>query len=308
MSKKLSFPEVVAQLNRLGLPYSQKTDYGKKGTEERHEFDVPFLWGVTLIMTFQEWFETCTRDGEHYIGPCCGTTGRAQDIIQEVFREGGFFSAEDLTRLGHTLSHHDERPSAEFCFTREPSRDALLDLSPTGYQDLDPWTKMAFLWHLTRDYLLLSVPQEKGAREPLREAFTQVRTTCDIISWEMLFDRSLSETEASRAKLLRSLTMANLIPHLKVMLAAFEEIPFKEVPCFALCHKDSKEVAEMVSGPAIWETAKEAKRTLDIWVEAEKEGEENIPDREEKPILERFGIFHVIVNPREGVKVLDEVV
>lgn len=61
---------------------------------------------VKLPLTPAEWVACCSREGEHYLGGCCGTMGRAQDHLNAMFRDG-MASAKDLYHWYEYVRHHD---------------------------------------------------------------------------------------------------------------------------------------------------------------------------------------------------------
>ncbi len=311
MNEPLSFEEVTETLTRIGVPFVQAHDWGKQGTEVRHEFKVPLLTSIGIQMSSDEWVQTCSRDGDFYIGGCCGTTAAAQDIMQGVFRDERYIPAEDFAHLAALLTDHDPMAEEPFTFQGTIPRETLVGLSVETYrEDLTPWAKMAFLWQLTRDHLLHKVPTPVSYPDPLKESYRVVSSHMMIFRWESIFDRhDESKIETERRSLVKATQRGLVIPHLRRVLEAYEALPQTEVLAYGIVHldKESLIIADVGSGPMVYPTEEDAKRVFRSWLTAEEKGEEYLPNRSEGSVFNRFGIRPVQVSSQTGFQILDAV-
>lgn len=106
-------PDRIAAIEKLGVAitwgyeYVGKVDAGRHRVERDLTHDHPVIESVHLPFTPAQWWAMTTRDGEQYIGPCCGNTGYVQDVFAGVYREGGFISASEFLNAAHMIVDHE---------------------------------------------------------------------------------------------------------------------------------------------------------------------------------------------------------
>jgi len=89
----VDFKQRCVLLTAFGCEINQEHEYRTdKETGARAEHNVNLFRNILLPFTAQEWCSICMREGEDYLGGCCGNMSAMQDIIQEVFRNSGFIS------------------------------------------------------------------------------------------------------------------------------------------------------------------------------------------------------------------------
>lgn len=305
----MSFEKAVEYLGRLGVEFHQDYDYGKQGTETRHRFNVPVFRNFHLPFTADEWCDLCMHEGDFYIGGCCGTTSAAQDILNHVFREGGWVNGKELTEVADLLANHDENPDSPYLFSAlaEPL-DAAVQHAWERWTEIDPWEKLAVIWHIVRGYISPEVPRAKGAHlSPLDAAISTAAEGLRYLSYARAFkwDEDEDGKPDSQAKARRKLTLAKLLPALKVINEQIESLDPGPFEGFALIDKEKgpDAIAENGMGLCLYETQAQVDDILNLWREQEQEYEER---RERiKPVDERIGVRRVRVTKENGVEFLD---
>jgi hypothetical protein len=306
----MTFDEAAGHLTRLKIKSYRDYDYGKQETDERHRFQVNVFTGFMIPFTAEEWCAIAMRESGHYIGGCCGTTSAAQDYVNAAFRDSGYISGKDLSELAHLLANHDE-PVGAFCTFNEPKEPigGLVEKAVKKWKKIDPWSKIALLWHVTKDFIGPEVPRAYGKHiSELEIAMSTVENMLKYLSYERVFkwgrDRDNEELN-SQGKAQRALLMAKLLPSLKVVYEQIGSLDVGPFEGFALIDKKQgpDAVARNGNGPCIFSTREEVDHLLKLWREQETQYEEKT-ERTGK-IDDHIGVRRVRVTTEKGLEFLD---
>jgi hypothetical protein len=117
-----------------------------KGKGRRPKPVLSKVRGVYLALTPEEWCRIAMRDGDMYMGGCCGTTSAMQDVVNGVFRDSGYANANTLCELGMYAKQH---PDGFDGFNVKLSQ-ADFDKQCRQWSKLDPWTKISLCWQAVK--------------------------------------------------------------------------------------------------------------------------------------------------------------
>lgn len=303
----VSFAERVKMLGKLGVEFHQEYDYGKQGTEERHQFDVPLFTNVHLPFTPQDWVSLCMNEGEMYIGGCCGTTSAMQDIVDYTFRfSSGWFECRKLAELAELAKGHDEDKTSAYLFSRlkKPLSDAVEDAARAD-SDLTPWQRMALIWHVVDGHYRLEVPSAHlPERRHTGDADLSIAASgLEILSYGRMW--SHNEPPSPQLRPLMALTLARLLPAVTRTLEKLKELYEGPFDGLALIDKNRgpDEIAENGRGYCIFSTRAEVDELLGIWREQEQAFEER--STRTTKIDERIGVRPVRITLEKGIEFLD---
>lgn len=130
--------------------------------------------------------ETKDRIGADYFGPCCGNTGFVQDILEGVFREGGWIEAAHLIDIHTNLSGHDGYMEA----FNEKKAKKYLKMTKAQYERATWDVKLAVIWFRVRDRLAPRLydirPRKTNLSDP-REAVEACKNGIYALDLELLF-------------------------------------------------------------------------------------------------------------------------
>jgi hypothetical protein len=184
-----------------------------------------YLRRVHLNWDSHLWCKTCMREGDHYIGGCCGTSGAMQDIINSVFRDGGELNMDTLESLAGYGISHDGKDSlwGEGALPVEP---------PT-----DPWDQLALTWRVLREFADTKRGKHgydrRKPRYPLEEELHALSKYAFHYTW-----RCLMKDNATNEGRIR-LYAARLYPSMRTLLNHFAEgLGLEPVDLWAVWYKD----------------------------------------------------------------------
>ena len=106
---------------------------------------------VFFNLTPTEWCNLAMRDGDSYIGGCCGTSGYIQDEINSIFRDSGNADADALYTIGDLAQHHPDG-FEEWGFI-DPMTQEAFDEKCERWESLEPWEKIGLIYQGVRDRL-----------------------------------------------------------------------------------------------------------------------------------------------------------
>lgn len=305
----MTFEQAVAHLKTLGVEFTQDYDYGKRGTEERHRFDVPIIRNVRLPFSAEEWCSLCMSEGEHYIGPCCGTTSAAQDVLNYAFRfGGGWMDTGKYAEMADLLANHDPI-SGPFSFDKRPrSVPKAVAQASSEWASMGPWSKMAIIWHVVREFADVNPPRAAFPKRQsdLDAALHVAEASLRTLSYERLFgsfENARPRTSQDKAK--RAFGLAKLIPAIRIIQGKIAELYEGPVDGYALIDKEEgpESITSNGLGLCVYATREEVDEVLEIWRAQEKEYEER--RKRTKPVDERIGVRRVRVTMEKGLEFLD---
>ena len=88
--------KILELLEKRGMEINRDYEYEHTDTPAGHvgvRHDKKEIQSIEIPLTDEEWCSLCMRDGQRYMGECCGQTGQVQDILNDLFRESGIVDA-----------------------------------------------------------------------------------------------------------------------------------------------------------------------------------------------------------------------
>jgi hypothetical protein len=152
------------------------------------------------------------REGDLYVGGCCGNTGAIQDEINGAFRDGGWIDSASLLTVG--LSARGHEGFEEFIEDGDESYTAAIGRWPS----LDPWGRLGVIYRAVEIVLKprrWEIPEEMG--DPIRE----LESCLARLDWARLFgndDLFRAQHEANAV-----LTRARALTPTRLLLAELEK-------------------------------------------------------------------------------------
>lgn len=292
-----TFEEIEGILEKLDVPFACKYEWSE-GVEKK----LPLFDTIYLQFTPEEWCRLCMKEGDLYVGGCCGATSAVQDIISHVFRfESGRMSMWDLARLAQLWIDHDEGP-------QKPNfKDAGdLDVHIWNWSALDPWAKMAVLWHLTKEYYVPEEPHGQSPQRPeVEKAVYDLARGMVYISHSLMNPDPRNIPPVSQKNASRLMTLYRVLPALKTVWEHVQELNPGPLDGYALLDKErgGGEIASNWHGLCVFETYEEASKLMDQWRTHESASERE-RNRQEKPIDERMEIGRVRISVEKGLEYL----
>lgn len=257
---------------------------------------------VYLGLSPKEWCSLAMREGEHYIGGCCGTTSAMQDVINGIFREGGYADGDALFSLGEYARQHPD--GFEDTFTKVWPQERFDDTCKR-WKALDPWEKIAVSWQAVRDKVRPyshRVRVNAGGESPDRE-IAELYDALSTSRFSAFYAKAKGDPNkqehgneiVTRAKLLCG--ARRLIEVLKEDFTSFEG--------FAIVLKnDPQVVARNGYGMCLYATEAHARELVATWGKTETPYEKSRHGGE--AATDRVHIRPVRVSVQEGLTFLDE--
>lgn len=302
----MEFDRVKEVLDRLQVRFCQ--DFEWRGEiPDRQAFPVEVITSVTLPFTSDEWCSICMADGDHNIGGCCGTSSAAQSEVNQAFHQG-LIKARGLERLAGLLASHDRSSREVYHFDQldKPLEEVVEDLfgeGPLGWGQLTPWSKLAVIYHLTREYLESSPPRGLGDHmSPLAKAISILGSGFDSLSWERLYRSATDTPMTSQGEASRLLTLYRMLPALATFNQEVGTLDLPPFEGFALYDKQLDYVASNGYGLCIYKTFEEAEKILAFFEKQESQYTERVPKR--TPVREILDIRPVRVSSAHGLEYL----
>jgi hypothetical protein len=280
--------EIVERLKKRGAKIEYNFDYtGPPEKRVRHELEE--ITHILVPLSSKEWCEMCMREGRFYMGSCCGQTGYIQDILNEIFRDGGSVDSLKAFELVDRAEAHEG-----FDLLREKNEMVLLD-AEENWKDLDPVAKLTLCVGA-----VLPKMQDKlrGLRkldpaDPM-DAIGILQSGSQYIHFKDIFvGDDATEARKGQAHGNTAARIARMVPAAKTFLthaAKVADLPFEG---FAVVD-EKNEIAENRMGLTIYTKEKYAKELLDLWKK----------DRESKKLAEKFVVKPVRVTIEKGIELL----
>jgi hypothetical protein len=246
--------EWCRELDRLGIQYHRTNDDVKKVPTDRSWIDK-----VKLDLTPNQWCNLCMRDGNQYVGGCCGTSSAMQDIVNGAFRDDGWLEAHDLRRLADLGISHDGKAS--------PYTDTAL-LKRWG-KPLGPWTKLGCLWQFCEPNLRVGwvedLPTHKTDPVRLAQASLFSLSYHDHFSIFLPDPKDGDEAAQAQHQAIQILNEAKYLAALKTLRNHFTALSREPFDGFAIRCKATGELAVNGYGACVYATEAQAQEMIDCW-------------------------------------------
>jgi hypothetical protein len=285
-------PPRVKAIMDLGVAvhFDDEWVHGEGSAYPRHP--VVMLDRVTSVrapFTDTDWVGIAQREGDHYVGGCCGNMSALQDHINGVFRDDGAIDAGEFRRIAHYARGHEGFEDWE------PVDDEQFDvrmerMRKNGMDAFSPWSKLGMVFLAVEDYLepppSMDLPSLETPREKERDDTHVVKTAADALQY-MAYEWLFGDDDQLSHEAQRKLARAKLLPTLRELVAKIEQAGV-EFDGFALVAEDSGEVYTDRHGPCIYTDRESAEATVREWEKHTRE-EDRMNANHEKHDMERLG-------------------
>ena len=105
----MNFAERKALLETIGIHAVQARDYRPVAPDQPHNrvpHPIDIFTAFKPPFTADEWLAIAQRDGDQYIGGCCGQSGAIQDVVCGWFRDGGQVKIRELADKAEAALHN----------------------------------------------------------------------------------------------------------------------------------------------------------------------------------------------------------
>jgi hypothetical protein len=287
----VNLQERLAPLRELGVLFSHDYKYVGVVGEDRHRVELPdAITSVFLPFNPEEWCRIAMREGDLYVGGCCGNTGAIQDEINGAFRNGGWIDSGDLLTVGLSALNHEG--FEDFIEDGDESYTAALARWP----DLDPWARLGVIYRAVETVLKprsWEIPKEVG--DPVRE----LESCLASLTWARMFgdnDIFRAQHEANAA-----LTRARALAPTRLLLAELEqnEDVFEG---YALVKPGTDTVLVNRMGACIYADLAEAEKWVEISSRRDEDEDDEPSNRIKEDVFEAE-IVPVSVSTATGLQI-----
>jgi hypothetical protein len=241
-------------LDKLGIKYRRSHVYKTDENGKRGLVDLPFIHSLQLPFTANEWLRLCMRDGDAYIGSCCGQAGQMQDILNHIFRDSGWVEPDTFRELIEACIAHDGADHWMIGKLLESTQE-MLDGAALDKVDVEnPWDKLVLLWNLSKDLLSVTSSERPHVpHTPVSGAWRQFLFFGSGLLWAV--------TEDDKRHASNTLNKAKVWASLRVIYDSIEKDLGEEVVCFGIRNQKG-ELAEGFRGSALHLTREAGEKFL----------------------------------------------
>lgn len=267
--------DIIAELKKRGLRITYQTKMG--GAEDRNS-----IYSVLFPLSAEEWCALCMRDGEAYVGGCCGQTSAIQDHFNSIFRDSGVADASEILDLMASAGSHSG--FEEYSQTWEGDLAKLIK----DWKKMGPVQKIGVCCQAVKGKLNknpLGTPHKNHDEDwcDSLEGSLRLMRFKDLIKR----DGDKDQEHANREELL-----SRILPACQKVLEVTIPKLSKPFEGFAIV----KEGAQVVSdsfGLCIYGSEKSAREKVAFWVKN--------ADSDEKAFLEKLEVKPVSVSAKTGI-------
>jgi len=284
--------DILAELEKRGLEVMYETRWEGEAPNIKEVKVESQIRGLRFPLTDEEWCDLCMREGQFYVGGCCGQTSAVQDIFMEIFRDSGHADAHEILNLMRASSKHGGFEEYSLEWTGD------LEKRVREWETLNPIEKIGICCQATKEKLKplwLKIPHEKRKAES--------EEWCEILEdgLQLLRFRDLMQrdTDEGQRHANREVLLARILPACKKVLEAAIPAMSKSFGGFAIVKKGTPEILADGWGLCIYADEEKAKAIIALW-------EKNANDDERK-LLEKIEIRPVTVDSESGIKMKLEV-
>ncbi len=277
---------------------------GEPGVDRRSDDDPTRVRSVFLNLSPKDWCQIAMREGDEYIGGCCGTTSAMQDVVNGIFRDGGHADADSMYTLGqYAKSHPDGFEDWAKEFTQ-----AEFDERCGKWKKLKGWDKITLCWHAVRDKIkayshnMQPIVQDNRPDLDERREIDELYSSIHYLHYSDsgLFKPKEDKTGQHAAN--DALMFAKLYPGAKKLIAKLEA-DFTTWIGFAIVEKARPEVITHNGyGACLYNTEADVREVIKLWDRDERseKSEREKPPPEER-VSKRVLIRPVTISVKGGV-------
>ncbi len=232
-----------AEIGKRGIEIHHKTEWVDIPEGGRKEVSNPTkVESVNLNFTPEEWSRLVVRDGDEYIGGCCGTTGAMQDIICSVHRDGGYIRHYELQELGFLGSSHDGHEWWSEELTEKKFQECM-----AKWDSLSLWDRIGLVFQICSPKLSDGSTIRKKLHETDlvkdKHVLDAVRNGLTIMRWNDLFHRDPPKDPAGEAfefqrHTNRQILISRIIPPARRLIEVLTALADQPFNCVCLVHQD----------------------------------------------------------------------
>lgn len=277
----------VEMIEAMGARVTHDDEWeGTPGADRTRYIRLDTVSGVHLPLSAEDWTRIAMREGTAYVGGCCGNMSQVQDLINGVFRDGGYAEAPDLLLIGERIRDHDgeESPFApvdDATFRARLESWKQVESDPDPEWPLDPWFKIAMVYNAVEPHLVprrWEVPAGPGHHEPEHHLISTLHNALSRMSWADLFSRDEPDDVAQHAAHM-ILLRAKVYPLAKELVGHLETAGV-EFTGYAIVDSSSGELQSDHRGPCLYPERAQAERVLELWRRFADEEAKRLQNRE----------------------------
>lgn len=244
---------------------------GTPGIDRTRYIRLDTVLGVHLPFTPEDWTRIAMRDGPAYVGGCCGNMSQVQDLINGIFRDGGYVEAPDLLAIGEGMRDHDGDESPFAALDLSTFRERLemwerIEADPDPERPIDPWFKLGMVYNAVEAHLRprsWEVPSRRGRHEPEHHLVFMLYSALTNMTWADLFTRDDPDDIAQHTASM-ALLRAKVYPLAKDLVGHLETTGV-DFTGFAIVDPTSSELQSNHRGPCLYPDRAQAERVLELW-------------------------------------------
>ena len=189
-------------------------------------FDTTKIDMIQVKFSPEQWWAMASREGEEYIGGCCGTTSAAQDVLCGIHRDGGFIRGSTLLELEAHLQQHE---GFEIWANDAPIADIQAVIAAWADDSVSGWDKLGAAWQVVKRKWHLALPrtEAKNDVDEFRRAQRIASNSLFYLTHSALFFGGRDD-EPHQGHANAALLNARLLPILHTLLKGIQDTaPFE---------------------------------------------------------------------------------
>lgn len=268
-------PDRVRALEPLGVQVAHDYVYEGEVGVNRHRIDLlDTVHSVFLPLTPVDWCHIAMREGEGYMGGCCGNMGVLQDTTNGVFRDGGWADAGAMLTIGEMARGHEgfeetfpEMDDDRFAELVQAWHD--MPAEPPEGAVFDPWWKVGIVFNAVEPQLKLarvdtpSTTFHPDRRSEDRDLLHVVANTAGSMAWNDMFTRDDPE-DLGTHELNRVVAQARLYPMVRRLADLLEGMGVA-FDGFGLVEPGTDNVLSNMRGLCLYRERAHAERIMELW-------------------------------------------
>lgn len=291
-----SVSDLLVKKSALEITYDYEY-VGPVGTPERKRVERPErITHVRFGLSPQDWCDLCMRDGQYYMGSCCGNTSQIQDVYNGIFRDGGSADAHTVFELMEMAAHHEGFE----IYTEKFDKEKLPELLEK-WDELSPIDKIGVCCQSVKDRLKPTRMEQPMTRPQEPDDFLSIlEYSLRLISYQDVFGRDKGAEKSGQHHANVELLLARAVPAAKKFLDA--SVPFLSKPFegFAIVKKGTEEIQSNHLGLCIYRFEKHAQEAVDLWKRARDGARDDEKDEFTKH-LESVEIRPIAISAFSGI-------
>lgn len=280
--KKLDAVKIVYDYEYVGPP------------DKRERVELDRIESVQFGLSAEEWCALCMREGQYYMGACCGQTSAIQDIYNSIFRDGGWASGQMIRELMECAARHDG-----FEVYGKAAPEELLGLIRKWHK-LDPITKIGVICQAVADKLKTNrMDQPNTGKQEPEDFIIVLEHSLRMLSFQNVF-RDEKQKESSQHHANQELLLARAVPAAKKFLAETVRVLSKPFEGVAIAKSGTDEIQQNRLGLCIYKTKEEAEEVIGLWKKSRDEARDDEKEALTKHI-DSLVLRHISIDPEHGV-------